>query len=73
MVFTWGFKCMFNLGIYYCRLKVLYCVVDAIVANKLCSMNLIHLFYACCCSIVPFTTYCNTPNEYVAYIMNATL
>jgi len=45
MAFVWGFKCMFCLQIYYFRLKVLFCVIDAIVASKLSSMFSIHLYY----------------------------
>jgi hypothetical protein len=45
MGFVWGFKCMFCLEIYYSRLKVVFCVMDATLAIKLCSMFSIHLYY----------------------------
>jgi len=56
VAFTWGFKCLFCFGIYCCRLKGVYCGVDAIMASNLCSMFLIHLQRIACywCSTVPF-------------------
>ncbi len=63
VAFAWGFKCMFCLGIYCYRLKGVYCGVDVITVNRLCSMFSIHLSYACYyCSIVPFYNCNDTPN-----------